>query len=42
MPLIDGSAGVEGLTMAFPFTPYPGHFLVRTAVAVLSNHSHAV
>jgi len=29
MPMIDGSAGLEGLTIQFPYTAYPGHFLVR-------------
>jgi hypothetical protein len=27
--MIDGSAGVENLTIQFPFTTYPGHFKVR-------------
>ncbi|GBF90605.1 hypothetical protein Rsub_03177 [Raphidocelis subcapitata] len=29
MPMIDGSAGVEHLTVQFPFTAYPGHFKAR-------------
>jgi hypothetical protein len=27
--MIDGSAGLEELTVSFPLTPYAGHFLVR-------------
>ncbi len=27
MPLINDNCGVESLTMSFPFTIYPGHFL---------------
>jgi hypothetical protein len=29
MPMIDGNVGVEYLTVDFPWSQYPGHFLVR-------------
>ena len=34
MPLIDGSAGFEYLTVQFPSTTYPGHFKARPRSAV--------
>ncbi len=29
MPMIDGNVGIESLTIQFPYTVYPGHFMVR-------------
>lgn len=37
VPMIDGACGIEFLTVQFPYTLYPGHFLVRGADDPLGN-----
>jgi hypothetical protein len=31
MPMLNDNTGFEFFTLDFPWTPYPGHFLVRGA-----------